>query len=108
MKMWVLSQFGTEPVNGWEWPVAASYSNGHICPQHPTAPETWALVLCNDLHNEAAAADPRVQVFHTVWDMITPETVTAYQDRGAKAGMMLCQLLSLLAQEEPGYRAALT
>lgn len=105
MTVWMLSQFYVEPINGWDWPVAASYSNGHNCPQHPDAPETWALVKCDSASQqmEAAAQDPRVQPYHTVWDTITPETVTAYAAKGATAGMMLCQLLSTLARIDPGY-----
>ena len=101
----MLSQFYTEPINGWAWPVAASYSNGFRCPRSPEAPETWALVSCNCTSQqiEAAAEDPRVQPYRTLWDPLTPETITAYAAAGAKAGMMLGQLLQMLAQTEPGY-----
>lgn len=103
--MWMLSQFYTEPLHGWEWPVAASYSNGHECPQHPIAPETWALVKCNSAVQqiEAAALDARVQPYRTLWDTLTPETVRAYAADGAAQGMPLGQLLQILAQREPGY-----
>jgi hypothetical protein len=102
---WMLSQFYTEPVNGWEWPVAASYSNGHDCPLHPDAPGGWALVRCDSAPQqiEAAEQDPRVQPYRTLWDPLTPETVAAYQNKGATAGMMLGQLIQLLAQGNSGY-----
>jgi len=105
MQIWMLSQFYTEPLNGDEWPVAATYSNGHVCPQHPATPDGWALVKCDagTPQIEAAMQDPRVQPYRTLWDTITPETVTAYASAGAKDGMMLCQLLSLLAQNNLDY-----
>lgn len=105
MTVWMLSQFAQEPVNDWEWPVAASYSNGHDCPQHPIAPETWALVKCDSTPAQmnAAEQDPRVQPYRSLWDTITPETVTAYTSVGAAAGMTLGQLLQLLSKVDPGY-----
>lgn len=105
MTIWMISQFYTEPVNGWDWPVAASYSNGHTCPRNPEAPETWALVQCDSSPQqiEAADQDPRVHPYRTMWDLLTPETVTAYQKNGAIAGMMLGQLIQLLAQGDMGY-----
>lgn len=78
MTTWMLSQFYTEPLHGNEWPVAASYSNGQQI--------------------EAAEQDPRVQPYRTPWDTITPETVSAYASAGAVPGMMLGQLLTLLAR----------
>jgi hypothetical protein len=103
--MWMLSQFYIEPLNNLEWPVAASYSNGHVCPCHPATADGWALVECNSgpTQIEAASQDSRVQPYKTLWDTITPETVTAYADKGAKAGMMLGQLLQVLAQTDYGY-----
>lgn len=108
MTIWMLSQFYSEPELDREWPVAATYSNGHHCPAHPVAPETWALVRCDSAPQqiEAAEQDPRVKVFRTLWDTITPETVTAYEGKGATQGMMLGQLLQKLAQLEPGYMGA--
>lgn len=105
MKVWMLSQMYTEPQNGWDWPVASSYSNGHDCPQHPDTPNGWALVKCESSIQqiEAAEEDPRVQPYRTLWDPLTPETVTAYQSKGATAGMMLGQLIQLLAQSDGGY-----
>jgi hypothetical protein len=105
VQVWMLSQTYTEPVNGWEWPVAASYANGHVCPQHPDTPGGWSLVKCNStpVQIEAAAQDPRVQPYRTLWDPLTPETVTAYQNKGAKAGMMLGQLIQVLAQTDNGF-----
>jgi hypothetical protein len=105
MTVWMLSQFYNEPANGWEWPVAASYSNGHDCPQHPVSPETWALVRCESSGQqlEAAAQDPRVHPYRTLWDILTPETVSAYASKGAASGMMLGQLLQILAESDPGY-----
>jgi hypothetical protein len=108
MKTWMLTQFhphGERPDIHAGWPVAASYANGHIAPRHPKTADGWALVACNSgvHHIDAAGQDPRVQPYRTVWDTITPETVTAYAAQGAKPGMMLCQLLSLLAAWEPGF-----
>lgn len=105
MTAWMLSQFYVEPVNGFLWPVAASYSNGHDCPAPPTAPSPWALVRCfsQPQQIEAAALDPRVQPYRTLWDPITPDTVEAYKAKGAAPGMMLGQLLQRLAEIEPGY-----
>ena len=40
-------------------------------------------------------------------NVITPETLAAYQSQGANEDMMLCQLVSLLAKWEPGFGAAL-
>ncbi|HZR58470.1 MAG TPA: hypothetical protein VFA74_16475 [Terriglobales bacterium] len=102
MKVWMLTQFHVHPQfpdAHPKWPVAASYGNGHVAPRHPDTEDGWALVLCEAgvHHIEAAALDPRVEPYRTLWDEITPQTVTAYADKGAKAGMMLCQLLSLLA-----------
>lgn len=104
MTIWMLSKFYTEPIHGNEWPVAASYSNGHTCPEHPTTGE-WALVKCEAGAPQAEAAneDPRVQPYRTLWDTITPETVAAYVDQGAKAGMMLGQLLQVLSAKNMGY-----
>jgi hypothetical protein len=104
--MWMLTQFYIDSTrDGFEWPVAAAYANGHTAPRHPDTSDGWALVFCNsDSHQiEAAAQDPRVQPYRTVWDTITPETVAAYAAQGAVTGMMLCQLLSLLAQWEAGF-----
>ncbi|MGA8877938.1 MAG: hypothetical protein WB555_20530 [Candidatus Korobacteraceae bacterium] len=106
--VWMLTQFhphGTDPETHPVWPVAASYADGHIAPRHPETADGWALVLCTSgtHHIEAAMLDPRVQPYRTVWDPITPETVTTYAAQGAKAGMMLCQLLAVLAQWEPGF-----
>jgi hypothetical protein len=104
--VWMLTQFHTHPDTGWVWPVAASYANGHVAPRHPDTADGWALVLCESHghHIEAAKQDPRVQAYRTVWDVITPGTVTAYAAQGATAGMMLCQLLSMLANNyEPGF-----
>jgi hypothetical protein len=105
MQVWMLSQLYIEPINNWGLPVAASYANGHTAPRHPDTPDGWALVRCNSTMTqiEAAELDPRVQPYRTVWDVISPDTVTAYQEQGAAAGMMLCQLLSLLAKWEPGF-----
>jgi hypothetical protein len=105
-KHWALTQFHVHaefPDIHPKWPVAASYANGHVAPRHPDMDDGWALVLCNDLHHEAAEQDPRIQPYYTVWDTITPETVAAYKAEGAKPGMMLCQLLSLLARIYPGF-----
>lgn len=103
--VWMLSQFYKEPAHGWDWPVAASYSDGHECPRHPDAPGGWALVRCNASSHqvEAAALDPRVQPYRTLWDALTPETVAAYQQQGAAVGMMLGQLIQRLAQSDPGF-----
>src|SRR6185437_1721875 len=105
MTVWMLSQFGIDPSTNWDLPVAASYSNGYVSPRNPDAPETWALVLCDSTTQqiEAAAQDPRVQPYRTPWDSLTPETVTAYAAQGAQAGMMLGQLLALLAQTTGAY-----
>jgi hypothetical protein len=108
MSVWMLTQFhphSERPDVHPKWPVAASYANGHVAPLHPDEDNGWALVLCEAgaHHIEAAAQDPRVKPYRTVWDTITPETVTAYEAQGAKPGMMLCQLLSLLAAWEPGF-----
>lgn len=105
MIVWMLSQMYKEPVNDWDWPVASSYANGHDCPRHPDTPDGWALVKCESAAQqiEAAAQDPRVQPYRTLWDPLTPETVTAYANKGAVAGMMLGQLLQLLAQTDHGY-----
>jgi hypothetical protein len=109
MKIWMLTQFtphGEHPDVHAAWPVAASYSDGHRAPRHPDDPiNGWGLVLCEvgTHHIEAANQDPRVHAYRTVWDTITPETVAAYAAQGAKPGMMLCQLLSLLAAWEPGF-----
>ena len=101
----MLSQFYIDPDNGWTWPVCAAYSNGHVCPSNPATTDGWALVRVNPAPQqlEAAAQDPRVKPYRTLWDPITPETVTAYQGKGATAGMMLGQLIQLLAQSDPGY-----
>jgi hypothetical protein len=104
---WVLTQFGPHPdfpdVHPM-WPIAAAHGNGHISPRYPENADGWALVLCGGLDHESARRDPRVAAtYRTVWDVITPETVTAYAAQGATAGMMLCQLLSLLAEWEPGF-----
>lgn len=108
MTVWMLSKFYTEPENNFIWPVAASYSNGHNCPVHPETPGAWALVRCDSAppQIEAAGMDPRVQPYRTLWDTITPETVDAYKTKGAAQGMMLGQLLQILAQIEPGYMGA--
>ena len=108
MKVWMLTQFHEHPERRDlhpSWPVAASYANGHVAPCHPDGADGWALVQveCGVHHIEAAGQDPRVKAYRTVWDVITPETVTAYAAQGAKPGMMLCQLLSLLAAWEPAF-----
>ena len=104
---WALTQFhphGERPDVHPMWPVAASYSNGHVAPRHPETADGWALVRCSHLHFEAAKQDPRVEPYRTVWDVITPKTVETYAAQGAKPGMMLCQLLSLLANNyEMGF-----
>jgi len=110
MKVWMLTQFhphAQHPELHPLWPVAASYADGHIAPRHPETADGWALVACNSgaHHIEAANQDPRVQAYRTVWDTITPKTVETYEPQGAKPGMMLCQLLSLLAAWEPGFGA---
>jgi hypothetical protein len=110
MKVWMLTQFlphAERPDVHPKWPVAASYASGHVAPRHPDTADGWALVLCDvDPHHiEAAAQDPRVQPYRTPWDELTPETIKAYASEGAKAGMMLCQLLSRLAAVEPGFMA---
>lgn len=107
MQVWMLSQFYKEPINKWDWPVCASYANGHSCPQHPAA-GGWALVLCESSSQqvEAAAQDPRVQPYRTLWDPITDATVKAYKKQGAKSGMMLGQLIQLLAQADHGFCSA--
>ena len=105
MQIWMLTQFYNDPVHGFEWPVAASYGNGHVCPRHPDDPSGWALCLVNagTQQVEAAEQDPRVQPYRTLWDPLTAETVAAYAAQGAKAGMMLGQLIQLLAQTDMGY-----
>jgi hypothetical protein len=111
MKIWMLTQFaphGEHPDIHEAWPVAASYASGHVAPRHPDTADGWALVLClaDPHHIEAAREDPRIKgVYRTVWDTITPETVADYEAQGAKPGMMLCQLLSVLAEWEPGFGA---
>ena len=104
MTVWMLSQFYQDPDLGL-WPVAASYSNGHVCPQNPTDPNGWALVRCDSSAQqiEAASQDPRVRPYRTSWDIVGAETVTAYQGVGATQGMLLGQLLRLLASLDPGY-----
>jgi hypothetical protein len=108
MKTWMLTQFHSHPTETtWAWPVAASYADGHVAPRHPdnALGGAWGLVQgeCGPHHIAAAEQDPRVQPYRTVWDTITPETVRAYASQGAQAGMMLCQLLSLLAKTEPAF-----
>lgn len=105
---WMLSQCYTVPESGFIWPYCAAYSNGVVCPKFPPENPTsggWALVRCRSSAQqiEAAAQDPRIQPYRTLWDTLTPDTVTAYAAAGAKDGMMLCQLLALLAQTEAGY-----
>jgi len=109
MKVWILSKHYVCPSDGHVRPVCVAYSNGHTSPRYADDIENgWALVLCEcgAHHIEAASMDPRVEVYRTVWDEITPQTVTAYEAQGAKPGMMLCQLLSLLAKWEPGFSTA--
>lgn len=106
MKIWMLSQHYICPESNSPRPICWAYSNGHVCPENAADIENgWALVRCNsDAHQiDAAGQDPRVRVFRTLWDVITPETVTAYQSKGAVAGMMLGQLIQILAQSDPGY-----
>jgi hypothetical protein len=105
MRVWMLSQHYQCPVNGTR-PVCDAYSNGHLCPRYADdVVNGWSLVQgdCSPQQIDASLQDPRVQAYRTVWDTITPETVTAYAAQGATAGMMLCQLLSLLAKWEPGF-----
>jgi len=71
------------------------------------AEDGWALVLIDDLGHEGAEQDPRVQPYRTMFDTITPETVQTYAAQGAKDGMMLCQLLSLLAKWGIGFAHAM-
>ena len=110
---WALSQFYRD-LDGVLRNVAENYGNGCENPQFPEGLETaeldenrgialWGLIRVRHLNCEAAATDPRVQVYYTVWDELTPETVSAYAAQGARPGMMLCQLLSLLARVHPGY-----
>lgn len=98
---------------------AVAYGNGSISPRWPDGlnnpvvddkglvQDVWGLVLVHGLNCEAADTDSNVQPYHTVYDIITPETVTAYQAQGAVPGMMLCQLLALLARWCPAFRAAI-
>lgn len=105
MQVWMLSKFYTDTVHGFLWPYADAYANGHVCPVHPDPADGWALVKCesNTGQLEAAAQDPNVQPYRTMWDTITAETASAYQNKGATAGMMLCQLIALLAQSDGGF-----
>jgi hypothetical protein len=118
MWTWALTKY-VRDASGNLRAVAESYGNGLISPRWPdglnnpevdengqVVGEIWGLVTVRLMHVEAAAQDPRVQPYHTVYDTITPETVTAYQEQGAQPGMMLCQLLSLLARWEAGFRHA--
>jgi hypothetical protein len=125
MKVWMLSQFDTAPMINTEWPIASAYSNGHRCPQHPVAPETWALVLCksNPQQIEAAAQDPRIRTFTTLQDPLPPEALKAYASvlpKTAQPGRLakwlmrllgvpvpevtLGQLIQALAKTEPGFQ----
>lgn len=104
--MWMLSKFYIHPDNGFTWPFAAAYSNGHLCPRCPEDIQNdWALVRCYSTPQqiEAAAQDPRVQPYRTLWDPINRDTFEAYKTKGAAEGMLLGQLLQILAQTEPGY-----
>jgi hypothetical protein len=108
VNFWALTQYAKGP-DGTLYAAAHSYGNSGISPCFPDGlteaePDAngqiaiWGLVLVCDLNHEAAAQDPRVHPYHSLFDVITPETVTAYAARGAKKGMMLGQLLAVLAQ----------
>lgn len=105
MQVWMLSKFYTDTVHGFLWPDADAYSSGHVCPVYPDSTDGWALVKCQSTTGqiEAAGQDPNVQPYRTHWDPLTPETVAAYKNKGANAGMMLGQLIQLLARTEMGY-----
>jgi hypothetical protein len=101
---WMLSQFVVDPDTKAPHPVCAGYSLGFMYPEPPEdLTSGWALVKCSSSSHqiEAAMQDPRVCVYHTLWDVITPETVGAYKTKGAIAGMMLGSLVALLAQSDP-------
>lgn len=103
--VWMLSQFVTCPTWSTPHPVCAAYSNGHLYPEPPVTSDGWAFVACNSGSHqiEAAAQDPRVNIYRTLWDPITPQTVISYAAQGAKAGMMLGQLIQLLAQTNHSF-----
>jgi hypothetical protein len=116
---WALTQYA-QLNDGSFHAVAVDYGNGSVSPRfpdglwnNPTLDDTgnvkdvWGLVKVQHLDCDAAETDPRVQPYHTVYDPITPETVAAYQEQGAQPGMMLCQLLALLARWCPAFRAAI-
>jgi hypothetical protein len=121
MDTWMLSKFYINTENGFIWPVAATYSNGHVCPRFPDDVENgWALVKCNSTPQQIQAAmeDPRVLVYRSLWDPVTPDTISAHATTLALStdmvstdapipvggeSMVLGQLLRLLGQVEPGY-----
>ena len=116
---WALSKF-VKDKEGKLHEVAKSYGGGGVeNPRYPDELATaqaddngqianvWGLVLVQNLNHEAAATDSRVQVYYSDFDIITPDTVETYKAQGAKAGMMLGQLLALLVRQEASYKNAL-
>jgi hypothetical protein len=117
---WALTKF-VKDKQGKHHEVAKSYSTsgGVLNPRYPDELETaavddsgqvggvWGLVLIHCLNQEAAATDPRVQPYYSLFDEITPDTVESYRKQGAKAGMMLGQLLAVLVRQEASYKDAM-
>lgn len=104
MQKWMLTQCWIDSKGNW-LPICAAYGHRYYMTVPPMDISGWCLVMMlTSAHQmDAAAQDPRVQVYRTSFATITDETVTAYADQGAEPGMQLGELLDVLSQNNASY-----
>lgn len=106
MHKWVLSKHYKTSA-GEDRTVARAYAVNTLVPELGVGDDDWhlCLVFAAAHQLEAAAQDPRVQVFRSHFSKITPEAAATYARYGAVPGMTLGEMIDTISEHEPLFLA---